>query len=107
MLEWLRFAVTALMLLGGLLVMAMGVLGQYRFHFCLNRIHFASMGDTLGLMLALTALCVSAPDGWTIAKMILIVAFLWLASPVSGHLIARLEVATDEQLPKKAREEIR
>ena len=107
MLEWLRFSVTALLLLFGLFIVTMGVVGQYRFHFCLNRIHFASMGDTLGLLLGLLALCVSTDDPWTIFKMLLIIVFLWTASPVSGHLIARLEVTTDESLKSKAREERR
>jgi len=31
-------------------------------------------------------------------KMGLVIVFLWLASPVSSHLIARLEVTTNEHL---------
>ena len=33
-------------------------------------------------------------------KIALIVAFLWLASPVSSHLIAHLEVTTNDELEK-------
>ena len=36
--------------------------------------------------------------GFTTLKVALIVAFLWLASPVATHLISRLEVTTNENL---------
>ena len=32
--------------------------------------------------------------------MLLVIVFLWFASPVSSHLISRLEVMTDETLPE-------
>ena len=35
---------------------------------------------------------------FTSLKMALIIVFLWLASPVSSHLISRLEVVTNEHL---------
>ena len=31
-------------------------------------------------------------------KLFLVVAFFWIASPVSGHMISRLEAMTDEEL---------
>ena len=107
MLEWLRFGATALLLTAGLLTLLVGVIGQYRYHFCLNRMHPASMGDTLGLLACMLGLCISAPDLWTAAKLLLIVAFLWMAAPVSGHLIARLELTCDDGLPRQLREEKR
>lgn len=36
----------------------------------------------------------------TSLKLLLIVVFLWFASPVSSHVLARLEVATNENLEK-------
>ena len=32
--------------------------------------------------------------------MVLVVVFLWLASPVASHMVARFEVATNENLEK-------
>ncbi len=37
---------------------------------------------------------------FTTLKMALIIVFLWCASPVSSHLIARLEVFTNDRLKK-------
>ncbi len=99
MLEWLRFSLTALLLVCGLFVLTVGVIGVYRFQYVLNRMHAAAMGDTMGLLLAMLALIVSAQDIFTALKLLLIVVFLWIAGPVSSHLICRLEVATNDHLP--------
>jgi len=37
---------------------------------------------------------------FTTLKLALVAAFLWLASPVSSHLISRMEVTTNEELEK-------
>ncbi len=108
MLEWIRFILTALLLISGLFIMLTSVLGVYKFDYVLNRMHAAAMGDTLGLMFCLAALIVSAPDLWTALKLLLIIVFLWVASPVGSHLIARLEVTLNprwQQLPPKAEQE--
>ncbi len=95
--EWILFAVSALLLVCGLFLMLSAVIGQYRFKYVLNRMHAASMSDSLGLGMVLLSLCLSTADGWLIAKYLLVVLFVWLTSPTAGHLIARLEIATDSQ----------
>ena len=101
MIEWIRFALTAVLLLGGLFILLSGVVGQYRFRYVLNRMHAASMGDSLGLMLVMLGLCISQNDGFVILKYLLTAVFLLLTSPTSGHLIARLEIATNEHPEKE------
>ena len=98
MLEWVRFILSAALMLCGLTILLTAVVGLYRFDDVLNRMHAAAMGDTLGLL----SLTVSAPDLWTGMKLLLIILFMWLSSPVSSHLIARLEVTVNprwHQLP--------
>lgn len=95
MLDWIRFIITALFLIGGLSMLVTAVIGVYKFDYVLNRMHAAGMGDTLGLLFCLIGLTVSAPDIWTALKLLLIICLLWVASPVSSHLIARLEVTTN------------
>ncbi|MFH1513719.1 MAG: monovalent cation/H(+) antiporter subunit G [Bacillota bacterium] len=101
MTDIIRFAFTALFFLGGLFVMAAGVLGQYRFRTALNRLHAASMCDTLGLLSLLIGLSISADDGWIVLKFALTMIFLWIASPTASHLIARLEATIN---PRSNRE---
>lgn len=96
MLEWIRFCLTAVLLILGLFLMVTGVLGQYRLKYVLNRMHAASMGDSLGLPLVFAGLCISAPDWVTVVKLILVFLFIWITSPTGGHLIARLELTSNE-----------
>lgn len=97
-LEWVRFAAGVGLLITGMCIFLLELYGVFKFKYVLNRMHAAAMGDTLGLGASLTGLILLS--GWNITsvKMALVVAFLWLASPVSSHLISRLEVVTNEQL---------
>lgn len=96
MLEWIRFGLTAALVLTGLFLMISAVVAQYRLKYVLNRMHAASMSDSLGLTLVFAGLCISAPDGWVIVKFALIVFFVWITSPTASHLIARLELTSNE-----------
>jgi multicomponent Na+:H+ antiporter subunit G len=98
MLEWARFLVGAGMLLVGLTIFLLQIFGVFKFKYVLNRMHAAAMGDTLGIGISLTGLIILSGLNVTSLKMALIIVFLWLASPVSSHLISRLEVTTNENL---------
>ena len=97
MIAQIRFFVTAACLIVGLAVLCIGVFGVFRFKYAANRMHAAALGDTLGAGLCLIGLAVSAPDAFSAVKLLLVVAFLWLSSPVSSHLLCRLEIETNEQ----------
>lgn len=97
-LQWIRFIVGTLVLLLGLCTFVIEVFGVYRFHFVLDRMHAAAMGDTLGIGISLLGLIIFSGFNFTSLKLLLVILFLWFASPVSSHLIARLEVSTDEEL---------
>lgn len=97
-LQWIRFLTGTAVLLAGLVIFFIEVFGVYRFHFVLDRMHAAAMGDTLGIGISLIGLMIYSGWNFTSLKMFLVVLFLWFASPVSSHLIARLEAETDETL---------
>ena len=97
-LEWVRFAAGIGLLLIGLGFFMLQIFGVYKFKYVLNRMHAAAMGDTLGIGVSLTGLILLSGGSYTSLKMALIIVFLWLASPVSSHLISRLEVVTNEHL---------
>ncbi len=96
--EWIRFLAGAVLLCAGLITFALEVFGVYRFHFVMNRMHAAAMGDTLGIGSSMLGLILMSGFNFTSLKLFLVVVFLWLASPVSSHLIAKLERSTDEEL---------
>lgn len=98
MLEWIRFGVGSLFLLAGMLLFVVELVGVFRFRYILNRMHAAAIGDTLGISVSLVGLMIFSGLSFTTLKLALVVLFLWCASPVSSHLIARLEVTTNEKI---------
>ncbi len=81
--------------------MISAVFGMFRFHYVLNRMHTAATADTFGLLLSMIGLIIWKGFGFEALKMILIIMFFWIAGPVSSHLIARMEVSTNENLEKE------
>ena len=77
--------------------------GVFRFRYVLNRMHAAAMGDTLGIGFSFLGLMIMSGWNFTTLKLFLVILFLWFSSPVSSHLIARLEVTTNEDKEKQYR----
>ncbi len=102
MIEILRFAACLVCTLAGLFCLLSGVVGVFRFRYALSRIHAAALIDTVGIFLMLTGVIIAT--GFTVAsaKMLAVIALLWLTSPVSSHLIGRLEVTINDDLEKNA-----
>lgn len=96
--EWIRLIAGGALLLCGLLIFLIELYGIFHLKYVLNRMHAAAMGDTLGISFSLVGLMIFSGLNFTTLKMMLIVIFLWFASPVSSHLLARLEVVTNEKL---------
>ena len=102
--EWIRFFIGAFLLLFGLGIFAIEMIGVFRFKYVLNRMHAAAMGDTLGIGFSLLGLILMSGWNFTSLKLLFVIVFLWFSSPASSHLIARLEVTTDEEKDKHYRE---
>lgn len=97
-LEWIRFVVSAALLLTGLVFMILAVFGVNRFNRALNRMHAAAMGDTLGILFVIMGLITMRGFSMDSLKLFLVILFFWTASPVSGHMISRLEAMTNRDL---------
>ena len=93
-----RFVIAALLTLAGVFCMISSVLGLYRFRYALTRIHAASLMDTVSIFLMLSGLSVAAGFSVATAKMVVVILFLWITSPVASHLIGRLEVTINDEL---------
>lgn len=108
MAERIRFILAAVFMIGGVSIAGIATFGIFRFKNVLNRMHAAALIDTLAILLALVGLMflgnVFTTTGETvffILKLLLVIVFLWLASPVASHLISRLEVTTNETLEEE------
>lgn len=96
--EWIRFLIGSLFILTGIVIFFTELFGVFHFKYVLNRMHAAAMGDTLGISACLIGLMIFSGLNFTTLKLFLIVVFLWFASPVSSHVLARLETTTNEKL---------
>lgn len=106
--EYIRFGFSALFILLGLFITITGVRGFYKLKYILNRMHAAALIDTLGLFFVVLGLLIAngfvLEDGslnLTNIKLILVVFFLWLTSPVSSHIISKLIYLTDSNTDKE------
>ena len=96
--EWLRLIIGCLFILTGMVIFFTELFGVFHFKYVLNRMHAAAMGDTLGISACLIGLMIFSGLNFTTLKMFLIIVFLWFASPVSSHVLSRLEAATNGSL---------
>ena len=96
-----RLILAALFLIGGVATMSLAVLGMFRFKYVLNRMQTAATSDTFGLLLSMIGLIIWKGIGFEALKMMIIIVFFWISGPVSSHLIARMEVSTNEKLEEE------
>ncbi|MCR5784886.1 MAG: monovalent cation/H(+) antiporter subunit G [Eubacterium sp.] len=96
MLENAGVIIGMILIVLGLLFFVTEMIGVFKFKYVLNRMHAAAIGDTLGIGIILLGLILIEGISFTSLKIALVIIFLWLASPVSSHLISRLELTTDE-----------
>lgn len=97
---WIRLIAGGALLLSGLNIFLTEIYGVFHFKYVLNRMHAAAMGDTLGISFSMIGLMIFSGFNFTTLKMALIVMLLWIASPVSSHLLAKVEFTTNEGLEK-------
>ncbi len=100
MIDVIRLIACTILTVLGLCCLVSGVVGVYRFKFSLNRIHAAALMDTVGILLMLLGVICATGLNVTSAKILVVIAFLWLTSPVSGHLIGRMEITINDDLDK-------
>lgn len=103
MIETLRFILSALLIGIGLIFEICAVIGVFRFHYVLNRMHAAALGDTMGILMIMLGLAVASGVNLLSLKLLMIIFLFWTASPVASHLIGRLELTTNEDLTREVK----
>ena len=94
----IRLIACAILTVCGLCCLVSGVVGVFRFKYSLNRIHAAALMDTVGILLMLLGVICAIGFDVTCLKILVVIGFLWLTSPVSGHLIGRMEITINDEL---------
>ena len=99
--DWVIFALVAFFVLSSLFMIFCGILGVYRMKYVLNRMNAAALIDTLALLFMNIGLMIANGFTFTSFKLFLIVLVMWLTSPISGHLISKLEYVTNEKIEEE------
>jgi len=89
----------------GMLLIALGIIGYiieiigvFKFDYVLNRMHATAIGDSLALLCALAGSGLLMWDWFAAGKLLIILIMVYLTSPLSSHLIARVEAMTNNHL---------
>ena len=98
MIDVIRLIACIILTGAGLCCLVSGVVGVFRFKYALNRLHAAAILDTVGILLMLLGVICAIGFDVTCLKILVVIGFLWLTSPVSGHLIGRMEITINDEL---------
>ena len=103
MAETIRFVLCALFTLGGLFILITGVVGVYRFHYALNRVHSAALIDTLGILLMLIGVMIA--EGLDIATLKMLFVILTRCKPcvLSGQPRRKSSLSSFPSIPRSRR----
>lgn len=96
--ELLWWIPAAILILCGFVSIGFSVAGVFRFRYVLNRMQAAAIIDTLGLFFLLAGLMLLSRDVHYVLRLILILAFQWVGSPIAAHMVSRMEVRTQKNL---------
>lgn len=99
--ELIQFVAGSLFFLFGLVIFVIEIYGNYRFTYVLNRMHAASIGDSLGIVLCLIGLMIFSGFTFVTLKLAAVTVFLWFSTPVCSHLVAKLETETNDELERE------
>lgn len=92
--QWIRFIFGTAFLALGIFFIVSSVVGNFRFKFALNRMHSAALGDTMGLAGIVAGMCFYHGLNAATVKLLVIVALVWVTSPVASHLIMLMELTS-------------
>jgi multisubunit Na+/H+ antiporter MnhG subunit len=83
-------ALTAVLLIAGVVVVALASAGVLAARTALDRLHFVGLASTWGTALVGAAVLASQPGWQTGFKTLLLVVLIWCSSPLLSHVQASL-----------------
>lgn len=92
----------AIAMLGGA-VIVIAALGMLRMPDLFTRIHAAGVVDSLGAALVLVGLAVASGVNTASARLLMILAFLWITAPTACHALAKIARAKGMLPPERDR----
>ncbi len=94
----IRLIISALFILAGVHVIITALIGNFRLNYVLNRMQGGATADTMGAILILIGIIIKIGFTMISLKLILMIGFFWIASPVASHYLARTEVIANPKI---------
>ena len=82
----------------GVAAFIIGIIGNYKFEYVLNRMHAAGLIDSFALSCFVLGCIIINGLSITSAKFIVAAVCIWFTSPVSTHMLSKLEEDTNSHL---------
>ena len=85
----IRAIISGILLFSGCFLILVSAIGVVRFPDFYSRIHPAGKGDSMGQLLALLGLMVYEGFSFVSVKLVLIIAFIYIANPTATYALAK------------------
>ena len=92
----IRNIISATLLIIGSIDILVGIIGTFKFNYVLNRMHSAAIIDSIGFLFVMAGLMLISNDVTFLSKSFMVLLFQWIGSPIASHMVARLELETDD-----------
>ena len=92
----IREILSGILLISGFIFMTISAVGVVRLPDFFSRLHASSIGETLGIVLAGIGLAIYGGLNLTSAKILLVVAALFLVNPLGTHLISKAAIRSGD-----------
>lgn len=96
----IRNIIASTLLICGVINILIAIIGTFEFKFVLNRMHSAAIIDSMGFLFVMAGLMLISTDFVFLTKAFLVLLFQWVGSPIASHMVARLEIETDDNAKK-------
>ena len=104
MVDIIRLILGSVFMIVGLITIIFAIIGVYRLNYILNRMHVAATCDTMGIFLMLVGLLFFEGLTFNLFKLVCIIVFFWITSPICSHLISKVESDVYENIDEECEE---
>lgn len=91
----MKLIIASVFLSLGIVCAVISLFGICRFSYLMNRMHCAALIDAASFPLVIIGLIILSWDITYIPKLLLILLFQWITSPVCSHMVMRMEDESD------------
>lgn len=102
--EIIRLIIGGLFIAVGIFFVIVATIGVYRIGNMINRMHASSMCDTMGVFCTMIGQAILLDFGLVTAKVLLLIVFVWLTSPISSFFLGRVEYETNPSFSPREEE---